>query len=405
MPSDIDPRGKYLVRELGPRVEAGLAPGSPGRRAALAAARAFRDRSVDSLAVEHVGRRLYIRPADLQPVLDACGGDEAGDLCRDLVRRHSLTDPSWALANDPKFWLLTLAIRQAVVQKDAELAESVLFLLACQFYAIRHPVYFRYPPKGTNEAVLRGVIADLSHKFNLKQGGSAEGLIRIVSGIALSTYSQKLVEGTDLELRNFFTQVHGRVNKALKSISNLFYERMKDPASARKLWLDRAEGAEGEDGRPIGDKAATHASAQVSAASRKVSYALIQEGAGRAELSAAATAADVSVDALTEACTRIARERPDDVEEVISLMLEIWYRSPSRPRGSTKSPSFVASMLQEYAKSNTKDEATLSMKGALDRALVACSPRYAATAREASRAGLRKGLYVWLVLSAQRHAE
>lgn len=383
----MDSEGKFLVETHGKTVEVNL---SRNHKAFLKYVKNYMDKNSDVLLNTGVTKRLVFSSTDDRDIIEKASGVTMNDI-KLTLQRHKLVNPSWHKLNNHRWiFISALMIREFTIKKQQEELQAAIMFLTCGLYSILHSKYFsKFLP---NENIMDYTINSLSNKFYIKKHGNLLKALVVTATQNHRTYEDKLIEGTDLEILNYVTQLNSRINAFIKAIFNEYEKNRKNKNYINK----EKEGREEENYREV-----DNSSFQIYNIAQNSAINLLSNKVRLKEANTVAKLSGVSSKVLMQAIETLMEKKDKEIEEFVTLILQIFIvdgKNRVEYIGTTK---FITETFAIYSKSNINNPRVLRIKEILDSWLTECSPNYVRTERIATKSAFRKAMFQYFVLSTQ----
>lgn len=346
------------------------------------------DRNSEVLFDLGPNKRLFFSDPDKQ-IAFFCTGLNEKDVTQ-IIKESEFIDSSWQILSNPFNLTCVMAIRYYAIKKNKKAMENMIMYLTCFFYASIHFKYFKYEPQPN---IMAYTINNLSNKYLIKQTGNLFDSMKQTSMTCHNTYEKNLINGSDLELKNYIVAFRSRLDGLIQNIANEYYDN-RDAGN----YLNTEEDNYSEENYHINDNtsfkvkdAADRTMLRVT--SRNVDVGLVQMSAKMC---------GVSVNVTRTALIEITREKTKEIREVIEIILQLYLESGKNKADMIGSKHFINYCLDLYIKSNTSDKGINRIKDLLNIWLNECSDNYRKTERQATLNNFRKAIYMYFVFNIQQ---
>lgn len=377
---------KVLLAELYPLVEKGLNKKENVKKL-KEGINNYLDRNNEYLTTIGPTKKPMFTDTDMTVVYNAI---EVGPKdIKIIINKSSTIKGQWQIMNNPFNSACALAIRYFKLNKNDDMANTVLIYLTMSMYPSLHFKYFQYEP---NENIMNYTINNLSNKFKIKQVGTIyHALIETTQG-SYKLHSDDIDRCTDKDVVMFIMDIKTRLNSMLKKIAIEFYKN-KENNNYLNSDVDNYE----EDNYHEADSN-TYAIERVT---NNVVLKLVVSGPNIMLVNVAAKWCHVSVSELRNYVnTMVTNENREDIRHIVEGILFLYIFDSQNKIEEISSNKFLVYCLGIYKKSNTTDKNIISIKNILDKWLLSLGT-YEKTERKATINDFRRALFTFFVLSIQ----
>lgn len=314
------------------------------------------------------------------------------DLIKSTIKESKFIKDSWQIMNEPLNIAFVLIIKYFHDNKMKNELEMTLIYYSCYFYS---SLFYKFFPYAPNENIMNYTINNLSNKYKIKKLGSLFKSLEDTTKVSHSKYDTKLERATDEDLAQYILCLKTRVNEFIKNIANEFYKNEKE-----KNYINFEEDNYSEDNYHIAD----NNSFAIQRVTDKVLLNLTQNGPDMRFVKAAANMNQISVSVFRNAILNIMEKSPNEIREIINLILQVYLFDDKNSVDEIRSKKFIVHAIDLYKKSNTNDELVLKIKQILDEWLKENSDSYAKTQRKATLTNFRRALYYFFIFTIQNYS-
>lgn len=348
------------------------------------------DRNSEILFDVKLTKQLLFSDNDKQAVFDLTGLNI--DEIKKTIKASKFIKDSWQIMNEPLNIAFVLAIKYFNDNKMKNEMEMTLIYYSCYFYSSLFYMFFPYAP---NENIMNYTINNLSNKYKIKKLGSLFRCLEDTVKISHNKYDTKLDKASDEDLAQYILCLKTRVNEFIKNIANEFYKNEKE-----KKYINFEDDDLSEDNYHIAD----NNSFAIQRITDKVLLNLTQNGPDMRFVKAAANMNQISVSVFRNAILNIMEKSPNEIRELINLILQVYLFDDKNSVDEIRSNKFIVHAIDLYKKSNTNDELVLKIKQILDEWLRENSDNYAKTQRKATLTNFRRALYYFFIFTIQNYS-
>lgn len=116
------------------------------------------------------------------------------------------------------------------------LTMSLYLAFSGKFYPSIHYGLWPVSPPSEHRDVMEYVInIQLSNKYDIKKYNSVRGAVTNLVNTWMNYYKDKIIDGTDFDMKDVIGQLHGRIKSFLRNIAEEYYEAYKSGKSMRYL--------------------------------------------------------------------------------------------------------------------------------------------------------------------------
>ena len=306
-----------------------------------------------------------------------------------IIKDDKRVEKSWYFFR-PFYVVCTLLIKYYKDNKMQKQMENTILYMALSIYSGRHAISFKYPP---NENIMNYTINNLSNKYKIKQYGNLIESIKDTALVNYNTYAEYVEVATDVLINTFIMALHTRIAGYLNKIAEEYYKNQQE---GNYLNLEQ------DDYSDENFKIADNDSFVIDRVSTAVTSKILSKGIDYRIVKLSANMSQVSVNGLQKSLQDIVNTKNQDINKLITLILQIYLSEEGNTAKSIGSKKFIDHCLQIYVKSNTNDKLIIDMKDILDKWLTECSPMYVKTNRVATKNNLRKACFLYFVLSIEQ---
>lgn len=346
----------------------------------------YLDRNHDKLTTLGPTEKILFSESDKQALYDAVGLEP--QQIKNATKKAK--NVGWLINGTHPFnSAAALAIRYFKITKNKNMAKLTMIYLTLSLYPSIHYKYFKYSP---NEKIMNYTINNLSNKYKIKKTGVLlTALVETAEG-SDENYQDELIRGTDVDLNNYVSGIHTRVNMMIRKISNEFYEN-KD----KELYINIEHESMEEDNY----REAESNIYAIEKLSNGVVLKLIVNGPNMKLVNASAKLCKVSVSELRNyTTTMITSENKEEIKQIVESILFLYLFDDKNRLQEINSDKFLMYCMDIYKKSNTTDENIIRIKTILDSWLERLGT-YKKTQRLNTINDFRRALYIFFVVSIQ----
>lgn len=348
------------------------------------------DRNSEILFDVKLTKQLLFSDNDKQAVFDLTGLNI--DEIKKTIKASKFIKDSWQIMNEPLNIAFVLAIKYFNDNKMKNEMEMTLIYYSCYFYS---SLFYKFFPYAPNENIMNYTINNLSNKYKIKKLGSLFRCLEDTVKISHDKYDTKLDKASDEDLAQYILCLKTRVNEFIKNIANEFYKNEKE-----KKYINFEDDDLSEDNYHIAD----NNSFAIQRITDKVLLNLTQNGPDMRFVKAAANMNQISVSVFRNAILNIMEKSPNEIRELINLILQVYLFDDKNSVDEIRSNKFIVHAIDLYKKSNTNDELVLKIKQILDEWLRENSDNYAKTQRKATLTNFRRALYYFFIFTIQNYS-
>lgn len=308
------------------------------------------------------------------------------------IKQSKFIKDSWQIMNEPLNIAFVLAIKYFEDNKMKKELELLLIYYSCYFYS---SLFYKFFPYAPNENIMNYTINNLSNKYKIKKLGSLFKCLQDTVKVSHDKYDVKLVKASDEDLAQYIQCLKTRINEFIKNIANEFYKNEKE-----KKYINFEQDDYSEDNYHIAD----NNSFAIQRVTDKVLLNLTQNGPDMRFVQASANMNQISVSVFRNAVLNIMDKSPQDIRELINLILQVYLFDDKNSVDEIRSKKFIVHAIDLYKKSNTNDELVLRIKEILDKWLRENSDNYAKTQRKATLTNFRRALYYFFIFTIQNYS-
>lgn len=307
-----------------------------------------------------------------------------------LINKSKVIKSQWQIMNNPFNSAIAMAIRYYKVNKNEDMARSLLIFLTMSMYPSLHFKYFKFEP---NEQIMNYTINNLSNKFKIKQTGTMYKTLIETTMVCYNTNGDKIVSASDKDIVDFIMDEKTRLNSLIKKIANEFYANEKD-----KKYLNSDSDNYDEDNFHEADSN-TFA---VERMTNNVALKLVTDGPDMRLVTISAELCQVSKSELRNYVnTMVINDNRQDIRDITESILFLYIFDSQNTIQEVNSNKFLLYCMETYKKSNTTDENIIKIKKILDSWLEDLGT-YKKTQRLATINNFRRALFLFFVLSIQK---
>lgn len=346
----------------------------------------YLDKNHDKLATLGPTQKILFSESDKQALYDAVGLEP--QQIKAITKKAK--NVGWLIDGVHPFnSAAALAIRYFKITKNKNMANLTMIYLTLSLYPSIHYKYFKYSP---NEKIMNYTINNLSNKYKIKKTGVLlTALIETADG-SDENYHNELIRGTDVDINNYVSGIHTRVNMMIRKISIEFYAN-KD----KELYINIEHESMEEDNY----REAESNIYAIEKLSNGVVLKLIVNGPNMKLVNAAAKLCKVSVSELRNyTTTMITSENKEEIKQIVESILFLYLFDDKNRLQEINSDKFLMYCMDIYKKSNTTDENIIRIKSILDGWLERLGT-YKKTQRLNTINDFRRALYIFFVVSIQ----
>lgn len=346
----------------------------------------YLDKNHDKLATLGPTQKILFSESDKHALYDAVGLEP--QQIKSVTKKAK--NVGWLIDGVHPFnSAAALAIRYFKITKNKNMANLTMIYLTLSLYPSIHYKYFKYSP---NEKIMNYTINNLSNKYKIKKTGVLlTALIETADG-SDENYHNELIRGTDVDINNYVSGIHTRVNMMIRKISIEFYAN-KD----KELYINIEHESMEEDNY----REAESNIYAIEKLSNGVVLKLIVNGPNMKLVNAAAKLCKVSVSELRNyTTTMITSENKEEIKQIVESILFLYLFDDKNRLQEINSDKFLMYCMDIYKKSNTTDENIIRIKSILDGWLERLGT-YKKTQRLNTINDFRRALYIFFVVSIQ----
>lgn len=345
------------------------------------------DRNNESLFIQGPSKRLFFSEDDKDIVFE-CIGLEPKEI-KTVIKECDIIDSSWKIVNDPFNMAMALIIRYYEINKKKKELKYALTYFTLKFYSSIQFRQFKYEP---NENIMAYTINNLSNKYKIKKSENMFFALVDTAEVSHETYHENIAKGYDYFIKDYIMALNTRISKMIINITSEF-----EKVRAEGKYLNTEEDQMDEENFYMTD----NTSFAINKIATSTTNKLIINGVDKRITDTAANLAGVSQSALNNAVRTLLDQQNENIQEVITLILQIYLMDGDNTVESISSKNFFIFCSAIYIKSNTNDETILKIKDLLNEWLELCSPNYVKTQRIATKNNFRKALFFFFVFAIQ----
>lgn len=350
------------------------------------------DRNSNILLTLDMSKRFSFGDNDRKVMYDLLGITE--DQMEEQIRLSKYIYNGNKIQSNP-FYFTTVLICSKLASQNKD-KDCVVFLtyMSLQMYTSIHKGKFKYAP---NKEIMDYTIAHLDQSFKIHSMPSIYAFIEDNTKVAYDTYKDKIIKGTDTDIKDvvdaFFTRLKGKITK----IANKFYDNWEN---GRYLNADSDSFSE-DDYHEMDNN-----SYVIDRLASRVHLKLIDRRFDRRFIKYAITSSDVSLQKLTNLIEDVLSDDDENlVKRYISYNIEYYLLTSGKGYDYIGKGDFITYMKSAYA-SNTTVKQMVEIKNILDKwtdkyMLTSGRARYGKTAK----AGYKKALYMFFIFIINQEAK
>lgn len=350
------------------------------------------DRNSEILLTFDMSTRYSFADADRAVLYNAVQISEKEML--DAIKESKQIHKANRVQSNPFYLLSVLVTRQLLIKKDTTHANLVMTYMSLMMYVSIHKGMFEY---GANKQIMDYTITHLNKNYRISHMSSIYAFIEDNVKIALDTYTQKIISGTDADLAAVVDALWVRTKQKVKKIAQRYYENHK---SGRYLNSDTDNYTDDASYREIDNQ-----SFVIDRIVNKTYTRLINNQYDNRLLKYAITQSDVSYQKLKNLITDIIEDDNGEARKVISSMLEFYSIQSGKSPDYIARGDFIVYMKTAYG-TNTDMPQMVYIKEQIDQWLADNMYKYGrANYGKTIRQSYRKSIYMFFVFMINMEAK
>lgn len=289
--------------------------------------------------------------------------------------------------------VLLLIIRYYLITNQPKKLDAICHYYGYSIYWMRFQKHWgSYPPR---EETMIYTINECTFKVLLKKLGSLKAMIYHSIHGRTVTYREQLVECCDEDIRYLLDQFYNSIAQKVREVANKYYDNFEN-----KDVIMKSVGKVDDEG---GQRLTSSTSTQVEELAQKYTTKFFMgEIDNRRVKEAAAMVPDVSPKELQATLKQLLDNA--SIEEVHAFYASLFYifltsGDPKATVESIRSLKFLVVMKDIIRKGNSTDPNIMKTRDIVSNWLQKGSNTYRITSREPTKAGYRKAIYFYFILS------
>lgn len=347
----------------------------------------YMNRNMQDLTAVGPMKMILFTESDKDVVFDCIGVDK-----KVINKTTKSVKITWGTnVSKPINIALVLAIRYYKMNKNTKMANKCLMYLVMAMYPTLFYNFWKYQP---NEDIMRYTMNNLTNKYKIKQLGNLYLALSDTAMVSDKTYEDKLLRGTDEDIRYYIQALNTRIRSFLRKIANEFYKNERE-----KNYMSD----EYDDPNPDSYKEVNSTAYSVDVITNAVASKLMN-GPDMKIVDMSAKTCQVSRNELRNYLNRmIISSNMDDIKLIISSILYLYLYDAKNNTTEIRTNKFLLYCLEMYKKSNTSDENIIRIKKILDKWLEELGA-YKKTQRLATINNFRRAIFTFFVFTIMANA-